>query len=72
MGNELDDDWGDNEYKDIIEITHVVMPGYTDIITICAQYGITDWREVASQNYIKDPHEIKPGDTIIIQKIGED
>lgn len=70
---ELDEDWGDDENEDdgIIEIEHIVVPGYTDIIEICAQYGITDWKDVCKFNKIKRPNDIKAGDVIIIQKVEE-
>lgn len=74
LEEELDDDWGDDENEDeddIIEIEHVVVPGYTDIIEICAQYGITDWKDVCRFNKIKRPNDIKAGDIIIIQKVEE-
>lgn len=70
---ELDEDWGDDENEDdgIIEIEHIVVPGYTDIIEICAQYGITDWKDICKFNKIKRPNDIKAGDVIIIQKVEE-
>lgn len=68
MGYEIDDDWGEDEEEDIIEIEHTVMPDITDIIVICAQYGITDWKTVCEYNKIKNPYNIAVGDIIIIQK----
>lgn len=70
--NEMDDDWGDGEEEELIEIEHTVMPGYEDIIVICAQYGITDWKQVCVNNNIKDPRTIKAGDIIILEKPEED
>lgn len=62
---QFEDDSGDDD--GMVEIEHVVMPGYTDIILICAQYNITDWYSVCQYNKIKNPFDIKVGDVIIIQ-----
>lgn len=68
IDEEIDDDWGDeDEDTSIIEIEHVVMPGCTDIIAICSQYSITDWKDVCELNNIKRPNNIKVGDIIVIQ-----
>ena len=68
----IDDDWDDDEEDNIIEIEHVVKPGFEDIIYICSEYGITDWKSVAELNNIKDPNSIKAGDVIIIEKSEDD
>lgn len=71
--DELYDQFDDqNEDDGMVEIEHVVMPDYTDIIVICAQYGITDWYSVCQYNKIKNPFDIHVGDTIIIQVPEED
>lgn len=66
-----DDDWGEDEdigHENIIK--HVVMPGETDIIRICAMYGITDWVGVAEYNHIRKPNNIVAGQILYI--ISED
>lgn len=71
---EIDNDWNEDEDEDdsIIEIQHVVKPGYEDIITICSEYGISDWKSVAEYNNIRRPNDIVAGDIIIIQKSEDD
>ena len=71
LDEELDEDWGEDEEEYIIEIEHLVTPGNEDIIAICAEYGISDWKSVLEYNKIKNPLSIKAGDTIIIQKSEE-
>lgn len=71
LDEELDDDWGEDEEEYIVEIEHLVTPGNEDIIAICAEYGISDWKSVLEYNKIKNPLNIKAGDTIIIQKSEE-
>lgn len=68
----LDDDWGENNEEELVEIEHTVMPGYEDIMVICAMYGITDWKQVCNDNKIKDPRKIKAGDILIIEKPEDD
>lgn len=67
-GDLLEDEWEEDQEDDIIEIEHIVMPGYTDIIVICSLYGITDWKNICEYNAIKNPNDIKVGDKIIIIK----
>lgn len=69
MDEEYVDEWAEEEEEEnITELEHTVMPGYTDIIQICAIYGITDWKQICEYNAIKNPNDIKVGDKIIIIK----